>query len=408
MGAVLITLRVALVSLSRNGLRSTLTVLSIAIGMAAIVCTAALGGAGVDQVRQQMDALGDNFVWIRAGSVRPQGGASTGFGGAQTMTPDDATAIEQLVPGIESCSPVVQGRQQIVTAGRNWNTRYQGVVPSFFAIRNRVTSSGQLFTDYDQRQAERVVVLGASAAEQLFDQDDPIGARVRINGFPFTVIGVLARKGVGTGGLDRDDVAFIPLATVERNIDGRDRVSDIMCAVRRPDQTSAAEAAIADLLRERHRLDEEEPDDFRIQRPVDILNMRAESAQTLSRLLTGIGAVSLVIGGVGILNIMLVSVTERRREIGIRLAIGARTRDIQRQFLIEAATLGLAGAGAGIALGWLAAWAFSAVFDWPIFLSAAVALWAAAAALGASIVFGYFPAHLASNLDPLEVMRTET
>jgi putative ABC transport system permease protein len=394
--------------LARNGLRSALTVLSIAIGMAAIVCTAALGGAGVEQVRQQMDALGDNFVWIRAGSVRPPGGARTGFGGAQTMTPEDATAIEQLVPEVAGCSPVVQGRQQIGTVGRNWNTRYQGVLPSYFNIRNRVAQTGQLFTDYDQRHAERVVVLGASAAEELFDQDDPVGARIRINGFPFTVVGVLGRKGVGIGGLDRDDVAFIPLATVERNIDGRDRVSDIMCAVHRPEQTEAAESAITALLRERHRLDEEESDDFRIQQPLDILNMRAASANTLSRLLIGIGAVSLVIGGVGILNIMLVSVTERRREIGIRLAIGARTRDIQWQFLIEAALLGLAGAGAGIALGWLAAWGFSAAFEWPIFLSASIAIWAAVAALGASIVFGYLPAHLASNLDPLEVMRTET
>jgi len=255
---LVVSLRIALVSLARNGLRSALTVLSIAIGMAAIVCTAALGGAGVDQVRQQMDALGDSFVWIRAGSVRPQGGARTGFGGAQTMTPDDASAIEQLVPEVARCSPVVQGRQQIATAGRNWNTRYQGVLPAFFAIRKRMPASGQLFTEDDQRAAGRVVVLGASAAEQLFDQDDPVGARIRIYGFPFTVIGVLARKGVGTGGLDRDDVAFIPLGTVERNIDGRDRVSDIMSAVRQADQTSAAETAIANLLRDRHRLDEDE------------------------------------------------------------------------------------------------------------------------------------------------------
>ena len=407
-GFFVLSLRVALISLGRNGLRSGLTVLSIAIGMAAVICTAALGGAGVEQVRQQIDALGENFVWIRAGSVRPPGGASTGFGGAQTMTPDDATAIEQFVPEIASCSPVVQGRQQIGTPGRNWNTRYQGVLPAFFGIRNRVPEGGQLFTDDDQRMAERVVVLGASAAEQLFDQNDPVGARIRINGFPFTVVGVLARKGVGTGGLDRDDVAFMPLATVERYIDGRDRVSDIMCAVQRPNQIDAAESAIADLLRERHGIDEGKSDDFRIQRPLDVLSMRAASANTLSRLLIGIGAVSLVIGGVGILNIMLVSVAERRREIGIRLAIGARAADIQRQFLLEAATLGLVGAGAGIALGWVAALAFSRAFDWPIFLSASVALWAAVAALAASIAFGYFPAHLASNLDPLEVMRTET
>ncbi len=404
----MVSLRVALISLGRNRLRSTLTVLSIAIGMAAIVCTAALGGAGVEQVRQQLDALGENFVWIRAGSVRTPSGARTGSGGAQTMTPEDAAAIEQIVPQVASCSPVVQGRQQIATVGRNWNTRYQGVLPAFFAIRNRVPERGQLFTDYDQGHAERVVVLGASAAEQLFDEADPVGAHIRINGFPFTVVGVLARKGSGTGGLDRDDVAFIPLATVERNIDGRDRVSDIMCAVYRPSQTDAAETGITALLRERHRLDDEESDDFRIQRPIDMLNMRAASANTLSRLLVGIGAVSLVIGGVGILNIMLVSVTERRREIGIRLAIGARTSDIQRQFLIEAAALGLAGAAAGIALGWAAALAFSSAFDWMIFLSPSVAIWAAAAALGASMVFGYFPAHLASNLDPLEVMRTET
>jgi len=402
-----ITLRVALVALARNRLRSSLTILSIAIGMAAVVCTAALGRAGVVQVRGQIDAIGENFVWIRAGSVRANG-VHTGFGGVQTMTPDDATAIEEQVPEMAMCSPVVQGRQQIGRAGANWNTRYQGVLPSFFTIRDRVTERGQLFTDYDQGHATRVLVLGASAAEQLFGQDDPIGQAVRMNGFPFTVVGVLARKGTTAGGLDRDDVAFLPLATLERNIDGRDRVSDIMCAAKQPEATARAERGITAVLRDRHRLDDlDAPDDFQIQRPVDALNLRASSADTLARLLTGIGAVALIIGGVGILNIMLVSVAERRREIGIRLAIGARTSDIRRQFLIEASALGIAGAAAGIALGWASALTFSAQLGWPIDLSPSIAAWAAVAALAASIAFGYFPAHLASNLDPLEVMRTE-
>ncbi len=405
----LVTLRIALIALGRNRLRSALTILSIAVGLAAIVCTAALGRAGVVQVRQQIDAVGENFVWIRAGSVRTNTGVRTGFGGAQTLTPDDAAAIEDLVPEIAMCSPVVQGRQQIGRAGHNWNTRYQGVLPAFFTIRNRVTDRGQLFTDYDQGHAARVLVLGASAAQQLFGEDDPVGQPVRMNGFPFTVVGVLGRKGTSAGGLDRDDVAFLPLATVERDIDGRDRVSDIMCAASQPAATPRAERAITAVLRDRHRLDDDDaPDDFQIQRPVDALNLRASSADTLARLLTGIGAVALVIGGVGILNIMLVSVAERRREIGIRLAVGARTRDIRRQFLIEASVLGLAGAAAGIALGWVAALSFSAQFGWLIDLSPSIAVWAAVAAIAASLAFGYFPAHLASNLDPLEVMRTET
>ena len=405
----MITVRVALTALARHQLRSALTILSIAIGMAAVVCTAALGRAGVVRVRAQIDAVGENFVWIRAGSVRGPSGAHTGFGGAQTMTPGDATAIEDLVPEIAMCSPIVQGREQIGRAGHNWNTRYQGVLPSFFAIRDRTAERGQLFTEYDQGHAARVLVLGASAAEQLFGDDDPVGQPVRMNGFPFVVIGVLGRKGTTGGGLDRDDVAFVPLATVERDLDGRDRVSDIMCAARLPEATDRAEISIRTVLRDRHHLDDEDaPDDFLIQRPVDALTLRASSADTLARLLTGIGAVALVIGGVGILNIMLVSVAERRREIGIRLAIGARTRDIRRQFLIEASALGLAGAGAGIGLGWAIALAMSARFAWPISLDPSIALWAAVAALTASIVFGYFPAHLASNLDPLEVMRTET
>jgi putative ABC transport system permease protein len=403
---ILTILRLVLASLFRNGLRTSLTILGIAIGIAAVMCTASIGAAGTARVQRQIDALGEDFLWIRAGSARVAG-ARTGAGGAQTLVPEDAVAIESSIHGVSMCSPQVGGREQIVVSGRNWNTQYRGVYPSFFEIRKRTLAAGTWFTDYELAGAARVLVLGMAASERLFGEENPVGRVVRMGRFPFQIVGVLDSRGSSRGGVDRDDVVFLPLTTSKKTLDRRDAVTDIMCAVAAPELMARAEAGVVALLRARHKLAEGAPNDFQIQRPLETLQLRAQSAGAMTAMLTAIGAVSLVVGGVGIMNIMLVSVTERKREIGIRLAIGARARDVRWQFLLEAAAIGLVGGIAGVGLGWASAEILSSHFGWETVVLAEVVATAVATAVGAGLVFGYYPAHRASNLDPMEAIRTE-
>jgi putative ABC transport system permease protein len=403
---ILTLVRFVLASLVRNSLRTLLTILGIAIGIAAVISTASIGAAGTARVQQQIDALGEDFLWIRPGSRRVAG-ARTGFGGAQTLVPEDAVAIEASVQGVTSCSPQVGGREQLIVGGRNWNTQYRGVYPSFFEIRKRTLAAGTWFTDYELANAARVLVLGMAVAERLFGDEDPVGRLVRMGRFPFQIIGVLETRGSSRGGVDRDDVVFVPLTTAKKTLDRRDAVSDIMCAISSPDAMGPAEAGVVALLRARHRLADGAPDDFQIQRPIETLQLRAQSAQAMTAMLTAIGAVSLVVGGVGIMNVMLVSVTERKREIGIRLAIGARARDVRWQFLLEAAAIGLIGGLLGIGAGWASARILSDAFGWPTVILTEVVVTAVATAVGTGLVFGYYPAHRAANLDPMEAIRTE-
>ncbi|HEX5068953.1 MAG TPA: ABC transporter permease [Vicinamibacterales bacterium] len=393
-------------SVFRHGLRAGLTMLGIAIGVAAVVCTAALGEASSARVQAQIDSLGEDFLWVRAGS-QTVGGARSGWGTAQTLTDEDAAAIAAEVPGITMCSPVAQGREQIVVPGNNWNTRYQAVLPSFFTIRRRAAASGTLFADADEAASSRVIVMGAATAQRLFDTEDPIGKLVRMNGFPWRIIGVLGPLGADQSSVDRDDVVFVPFSAAYENLNRVEWVTDVMCAVSDPARMDVVEAGVSDLLRARHDLPSEGSDDFTIQKPVQVIEMRAQTSRTMAMLLTSIGAVSLVIAGVGIMNIMLVSVAERSREIGVRMAIGARPSNIRMQFLLEAAVLGLLGGAGGVLLGWVAAHAMSAIFSWPTVVTREAVTIATASACGAGILFGYFPAHIASNLDPIEAIRDE-
>jgi putative ABC transport system permease protein len=394
-------------SLLRNRLRTGLTILGVGIGIAAVICTAALGEAGAARVEGQIDALGQDLLWLRNGS-RNLGGVRTGFGGTQRLTPEDAAAIVESVPAVKACSPEVQGRTQIIAAGQNWNTRYQGVWPSFFQIRHRTPSAGVVFSQIDLNNDARVVVLGESVAARLFPNgEDPVGSSVRMNGFPFQVVGVLASKGTGGGGLDRDDAVFVPMTTAIHSFNRRARINDVLCMVDPPEAMQQSEAQVAALLRIRHEIEPGDPDDFQIQQPAQFLALRAQSAQTMGLMLTAIGAVSLVVGGVGIMNILLVSVTERRREIGVRLAIGARVRDIRWQFLIEAAALGLIGGVVGIGLGWTGATILSTQFDWPTIVSPEIVALASASAIASGVAFGYLPAHRASQMNPIEAIKTE-
>jgi putative ABC transport system permease protein len=395
-------------SLRRNPMRTGLSILSVSIGIAAVIATAALGGGSGARIEQQMASLGDDFLWIRSGN-RNVGGVRTGAGGQDTLTPDDAAALPREVPSILACSPRLQGRQQLVVGNQNWNTRYEGVSASFFDIRKRTVSLGAPFNAGDVTSASRVIVIGEAVRERLFGADNPIGREVRAGVFVFHVIGVLQSKGTDVAGLDRDDTVLVPITTAMRNFDRRQYVDDVMCSVASPAAMDSAEAGAATTLRARHRLlVSGAPDDFEVRKPIEFLQARAATAATLRRLLIGIGSVSLLIGGIGIMNIMLVSVTERRQEIGVRMAIGARMRDIRRQFMLESATIGLAGGLAGIALGIAASAAFAAALEMPMTVSPELIFWTVAIAIAAGVGFGYWPAFRASMLDPIDAMRAET
>ena len=401
--------RTAFAALRRNGLRTALTTLSISIGIAAVICVVALGAGSTAEVTQQIDNLGEDFLWIEPGSFNA-GGVRTGWGGRRSLTVEDALAIETQVPDVAACSPLTEGREQVIAANQNWNTRYQGVAPSFFDIRKWTVAAGTLFNAVDVEQANKVVVLGDVVAERLFGEENanPVGQMIRLGRQPFLVVAVLQSKGVSRAYVDRDDGVFVPYTTAMKSLNRRTWIDDIMCAVPNPDTMERAEFMASQVLRVNHGILDPEDDDFTIRKPTESLEMRAATMRTMTMMLMAIASVSLVVGGVGIMNIMLVSVTERTREIGLRLAIGAKMSDIRLQFLVEASVLGVLGGAAGVALGWLGSQFLSSQWGWPVQVSTDAAFIAVAAAAGAALVFGYYPAHQASALDPIDALRTET
>jgi putative ABC transport system permease protein len=401
-----LSLRIAGNALRRHQLRTALTTLSISVGIAAVMCIVALGEGGRAQVQQLIDDMGEDFIWIEAGD-RNVGGVRTGARGARTLVVEDAGAIVESVPDVMACSPQVDGREQLIAGNMNWNTRYQGVSEHFFEIRRWRMASGVPFSAYDVQNAERVAVLGGVAAERLFGDEEPVGRTFRMGLFPYKVVGVLQRKGMSRAGIDRDDAVIVPHTTARQFLNGRYWLDDIVCLVQSPEVMERAEAHIVTLLRARHDLTGEDPDDFDIRRPLEALELRAETARRMTMMLTGIASVSLIVGGVGIMNIMLVSVAERTYEIGLRMAMGARMGDIRHQFLTEAALLGMAGGVIGVLGGYAASAFLSASYGWNTAASAETAMLAVAIAAGAAIVFGYYPAHHASMLEPVDALRAE-
>ena len=402
----LATIRIALRALRRNKLRSTLTSLGIIIGVGAVIAMVGIGNGAKSQVEATVASLGQNVVLVFSGNWT-SGGARSGWGGAGTMTVEDAEAIGREVTGVLRYSPEVRDRQQVLANGLNWNTQVLGEGPDYLDIRDWPLSDGAMFTEQDVRATAKVCIVGQTIVNELFPNEDPVGQILRIRNIPFKILGVLARKGMSVMGSDQDEVIIVPYTSAMKRISKRTNINSIIVQNDPAVPAAKVQTDIGDLLRQRHRLGGGRDDDFTIRGQEEIANAATAATRTMTILLAGVAFVSLVVGGIGIMNIMLVSVTERTREIGIRMAVGAHGRDILLQFLSEAITLSSFGGIIGIALGFGVAKMISSGAGWPTLVPVVwvIAAFLFSAAVG--ITFGFYPAYKASRLDPIDALRYE-
>jgi putative ABC transport system permease protein len=409
---ILATIRLALTALARNKMRSALTMLGIIIGVGAVIAMVAIGNGANKQIQDQIAAMGSNLLMVGSGSVN-RGGMRMGSGATKTLIYDDVLAMERECPAVASAAAASQTSAQIVFGNDNWSTGVIGTEPQYFEIRNWPVASGVLFDQEQVNQTANVVVIGETVRKNLFGATDPVGQTVRIltrtgGSLPFRVVGVLQPKGTAAGmGQDQDDQVFIPLTTLQKKMTGETWLRFVMVSAVSLQASTTAQAQIESLLRERHRIRAGMDDDFFVRNMKDIADTAAQSSEVMTILLASIASVSLLVGGIGIMNIMLVSVTERTREIGIRIAIGATEEDVQRQFLIEAFVLSVIGGAVGIMLGVIASFLISHQFKWPVLISPASILVAALFSMAIGIFFGYYPARKASRLDPIDALRYE-
>jgi putative ABC transport system permease protein len=404
------TLRIALRALRRNGLRSFLTALGIIIGVAAVIAMVAIGEGAKARVEQAFTSMGTNVLIVSSGA-KTAGGVKAGAGTLPTLTWDDLKAIRAEVPGVRFAAPRLHTTGQVVSEDRNWATLITGTTPEFFEIRNWPVRLGARLSAEEVDAGAKTAVLGQTVAERLFGASvDPVGQVVRIQNVPFQVIGVAERKGQSAGGSDYDDVVYVPVSTFLAKIQGGLQsyiAGTILVEVTSDDITGAVGSRIAALLRDRHNIAPGAEDDFTIKNLTETANRKEESTQALTLLLASIAAVSLLVGGIGIMNIMLVSVTERTREIGVRVAVGAKPRQILAQFLMESLVLAVMGGIAGVSLGLLAADRLAERFGWPMLVRADVIAVAVGFSALVGVVFGLYPAHKASRLDPIVALRWE-
>jgi putative ABC transport system permease protein len=396
----------ALRALWQNKLRTALTMLGIVIGVGAVICVVALGEGASATVERAITNIGANMIWVEAGGVN-RAGVRTGAGGTKSLTLGDYEAIKEHVPLVTNVTPQADTRTQLVYGSQNWNSPVRGVGPEYVRLKGWNVVRGGMYTEVDVERANTVCVLGQTIVDQLFGSQDPLGESIRVNNEPCTVIGVLEVKGQSATGQDQDDQFLMPYTTVMKKIKGQAWLDDILMSGTSAAVVDRAEEEITALMRERHHIRPGADDDFNLRHPTEIAEVVKQSTQTMEVLLAAVAAVSLMVGGIGIMNIMLVSVTERTREIGLRQAVGARGRDVLRQFLVEAVVLSLIGGTLGIGLGTVGARVIADSFQWPTRVSSdAIAIaFGCSAAIG--VFFGYYPARRAARLDPIDALRFE-
>ena len=401
------TFRIAFKALGRNKMRTGLTMLGMIIGVAAVITLVAMGNGAQSMIEDQIKGAGTNMITVNAGNFSA-GGVRGGVGTSSTLTEDDATAIRNEVPGAQFVAAGQQTQAQVIAGNQNWFTRIQGTDVDLPLIRSWATSHGSFFSSQDVTSAAKVAVLGKTVNDTLFGPDvDSTGQVIRVRNQPFKVIGVMAAKGQTGMGPDMDDQILVPYTTVMKKLLGVTSVRDITVSASSAGDTSAVADAVAVLLRTRHRIVPGQDDDFTVRTAEEIADIRTQAMGTMTTLLAGIAGVSLIVGGIGIMNIMLVSVTERTREIGLRMAIGAKGRDVLLQFLVEAISLSLMGGGIGIALGFGLAEGMSRWMSWPAVVPANAVGMAFGFAAAVGVFFGFYPAQKAARLDPIDALRFE-
>jgi putative ABC transport system permease protein len=408
---ILAAIRIALRALRVNRLRSALTMLGIVIGVAAVIAMVAVGSGATARIQQQIEAIGSNLIMVVPGSITSNG-IRLGSGAVVTLSEDDARAIAAECPSVSVVAPAVRGGAQVMVGNNNWATSIQGTTPDYLTIRDQPVAQGTSFTVDDVNSAAKVALLGQTVARNLFGDADPAGQTIRIKNVPFLVDGVLSPKGQSPTGQDQDDLILVPISTAKRDVTGVSQanagaVASIMVQAAGPGAIDQAQHEVEALLRQRHRLQPGQDDDFTIRNLSEVFAAQESSAHVMSILLGAIASVSLIVGGIGIMNIMLVSVTERTHEIGLRLAIGAKTKDILSQFLVEAVTLSILGGVAGILTGTLASVLISHLAGWNTLVSADAILLSFAFSGLVGVFFGYYPARKAALLDPIDALRYE-
>ena len=403
------TTKIAFRALWVNKMRSSLTMLGIIIGVGAVIAMLAVGQGASEKISEQVASMGSNLLIVMSGSVT-SGGLRMGSGTQMTLTLEDAYAIERECSAVAAVAPMLNGVAQVVYGNQNWSTGVQGTTPGILEARDAALVSGRPFTDQDIRAAAKVVLLGQTVVENLFGSMDPVGQIIRINKVPFTIIGILEKKGQSIVGQDQDDLAYIPVTTAQKRIFGTTfagMVRTILVKAKSAGEMDRAEQQITDLLKQRHRINPKGEMDFSIRNLTQMLQVAEQSTRVMTLLLGAIASVSLLVGGIGIMNIMLVSVTERTREIGIRMAVGAKTWAIRMQFLVEALTLSLSGGIIGIVVGVMTSQILSRLAGWTTIVSPLSVVLAFGFSGMVGIFFGFYPAYKASLLNPIEALRYE-